>query len=67
MKDGGSGVCNTMQVRLMSLPLLMYSSELPLIFAFDTKQHDDVDVRSHKCKCKIQYNYYCVCVCVRVQ
>lgn len=36
MNDGGSGVCNTMQVRLMSLPLLMYSSELPLIFAFDT-------------------------------
>lgn len=36
MKDGGSGVCSTMQVRLMSLPLLMYSSELPRIFAFDT-------------------------------
>lgn len=40
MKDGGSGVCSTMQVRLMSLPLLMQSSELPLIFAFETAHED---------------------------
>lgn len=46
MKDGGSGVCSTMQVRLMSLPLLMYNSELPLIFAFDTANIVQASVRT---------------------
>lgn len=43
MKDGGSGVWSTMQVRFMSLPLLMYNSELPTILAFETGREKPIN------------------------
>lgn len=36
MNDGGEETCDVVQVRLISLPLLMKSSGFPRILAFET-------------------------------
>lgn len=36
MNDGGEDTCDVVQVRLISLPLLMKSSGFPRILAFET-------------------------------